>query len=120
MLEASGAMAGAISFSNNNQTVSFVPQNPLPASTPMTLTVAGVKDLAGNAVAAQTTHFMTGTAPAVATPVVVNTNPSVGATNVPVNVAIALQTNAAIDATTVNSSTFQVYDTTLNQNVAGT
>jgi len=39
---------------------------------------------------------------------------------VPINVAIALQTNAAIDATTVNPSTFQVRDNTVNQNVAGT
>src|SRR6266850_7592111 len=116
----SSQMVGAISFSNNSQTVSFMPQDPLPASTLMTLTVAGVKDLAGNAVAAQTTHFTTGTAPAVATPAVVNTNPPANATNVPVNVAIALQTNAPIDAATVNSSTFQVRDNTVNQNVAGT
>src|SRR6266850_977809 len=116
----SSQMVGAISFSNNSQTVSFMPQDPLPASTLMTLTVTGVKDLAGNAVAAQTTHFTTGTAPAVATPAVVNTNPPANATNVPVNVAIALQTNAPIDATTVNPSTFQVRDNTVNQNVAGT
>jgi len=86
----------------------------------MTLTVTGVKDLAGNAVPTSTTHFTTSAAPEWVTPVIITTNPPNGATNVPVNAAIAVQTNAVIDVTTATPSTFRVNDNTTGQNVAGT
>jgi methionine-rich copper-binding protein CopC len=52
--------------------------------------------------------------------VVVSANPAVNASNVPLNAAISLQTNAAIDPTTVNTSTFGVYDNVLAAYVSGT
>jgi hypothetical protein len=114
------SIPASISFSNNNQKVEITPEAPLPPSTAMTLTISGVADVAGNAVAAQTTHFLTGTAPATATAGVLVENPASAATGVPVNAAISLKTNAVIDLTTVTTSTFQVYDQTLGQTVAGT
>ena len=110
----------SISFTNKNQTVMIQPLAPLAPATQMTLTVAGVKDLAGNTVATHTTHFTTGTAPATVSPVVVVANPPISATNVPVNAAISLQAYAPIDPTSINSSTFLLYDRTLNQYLTAT
>jgi hypothetical protein len=49
-----------------------------------------------------------------------STNPPPGVSNVPVNAAIVLQTNAEIDLTTVNGNSFQIHDNTTGQNAAGT
>ncbi len=112
--------AGSISFSNGNQIVQITPQSVLPASTVITLAIAGVQDVAGNAVAAQTTQFTTAATPqSLNNVVVVNTNPPSNSTNIPLNVAISVQTNAEIDPTTVNVSTFTVHDNVLNQNAIG-
>lgn len=48
-----------------------------------------------------------------------STNPPANATNVPVNVAISLQTNVAIDPTTVNTGALLLYDRTTNLYVTG-
>jgi hypothetical protein len=60
-----------IFFGNNNQDVVVVLHEPLPDNTQIAVTVAGVQDLAGNAAQGQTTHFTTGTGPAVSAPFVV-------------------------------------------------
>ncbi len=113
------SLPASISFSAANQQVYLTPEAPLPVSTLMTLTVSGVEDIAGNTVATYTQQFTTGTSAATATPGILATNPSAGATGVPVNAAISLQANAEVDQTSVNTTTFEVYDTTLNQIVAG-
>ena len=66
------AVPSAISFSENNQVVQITPHDPLPASTVMTLTLAGVTDLAGNVIAGQSTQFTTGLAPQTYTTYVIN------------------------------------------------
>ena len=116
----SSSTPASISFSNNNRIVAVTPEAPLPASTAMTITITGIKDLAGNTVPTFTSTFTTGSAAATATPGILIANPSPGSTGLAVNVAITLQANAPIDGSTVNSSTFQVYDNTLNQYVPGT
>jgi hypothetical protein len=114
-------LPGAIVFSNNNQQVEVYPEAPLPASTAMTVTLNGVADIAGNAVAAQTTTFTTGTALLTATPTVIATTPADNAANVPVNSAISFQASAPLDATTLNAGTdYRVLDTTTSQYLAGT
>jgi hypothetical protein len=111
---------GSISFSSGNQIVQITAQSVLPASTVMTLAISGVKDVAGNAIAPQSTQFITAATPQTFTSVaVVSTNPPAGTTNVPINVAIGVQTNAEIDPTSVNPSSFAIHDNVLNQNVTG-
>ena len=110
----------SISFTNNDQTVLIQPLTPLPAATAMTLTIAGVKDPAGNAVAVHTTHFTTGNVADTVSPVAMAVNPVPNETNVPVNAAISLQSSAPIDPATINSNTFQLYDRTLGTYVSGT
>jgi large repetitive protein len=114
------SVPASIAFSNLNQTVEITPQAPLPAATAMTITVGGVTDVAGNAVAGFTSTFTTGTLPATASAGMVAANPPAGATGVPVNAALGLTASAELDATTIDASTFQVWDTVLNQQVAGT
>ena len=113
--------AGSISFSSGNQIVQITAQSVLPASTVMTLAISGVKDIAGNAVTAQTTHFTTAATPQTFSNVaVVSTNPPANSTNIPINVAIGVQTNSEVDPTSVNASSFILHDNLLNQNVTGT
>jgi large repetitive protein len=115
------AVPQAISFSNTAyQAVTITPQGVLPANTVMTLTLAGVTDSAGNPVPPVTTHFTTGSGPLTFTPGIVSINPPDGASNVPTNVVPTLQTNGALDITTVTNSTFRLRDNVLNQNVIGT
>ncbi|HKD79475.1 MAG TPA: Ig-like domain-containing protein, partial [Candidatus Angelobacter sp.] len=113
------AVADSISFSNNNQSVVLVPHAPMPDNTLMTLTIAGVTDVAGNAVATGSTTFTTGTGPDLVAPAVINENPFNGAGNVPVNTPIMVETSEPIDPGTVNSSTLLVQDDVTFQGVAG-
>ncbi|MCA1614546.1 MAG: Ig-like domain-containing protein [Acidobacteria bacterium] len=113
------AVASAVSFSDNNREVLFVPHSPLPASTAITVKVEGVEDLAGNQVVAQTTQFTTGGAVDLTTPHVVRTNPFSGAADVPVNTTVTLEVDEPIDPLTVNANSFNVRDNVTFQSVAG-
>jgi len=64
--------------------------------------------------------FTTGTGATTTTSGIVKENPPASATGVPVNAAISLEANAPLDGTTVNGSTFQFYDQTLNSYASGT
>jgi hypothetical protein len=64
-----GVSTQTVGFSNGNETVLITPENPLPASTALPLTVSGVKDLAGNLVPTSTTHFTAGTGPQTISPI---------------------------------------------------
>jgi hypothetical protein len=86
----------------------------------MTIKVEGVEDLAGNQVVVHTTQFTTAAAPDVTSPQIVRTNPFNGATDVPVNTVITLESNEALDPVTINSNTFIVRDNVTFTNVAGT
>jgi len=124
-----GSIPASISFAFNPATatnpaytsdsVLIATEAPLPASTPMTLVISGITDVAGNPVAPETVRFTTGTAPETTNPAVIAENPAANATNVPINAAISLQANAAIDPTTVNGSSFLLQDNTLNAPVNG-
>src|SRR5207244_5121792 len=110
----------AISFSNGNQTVQMTPQGVLPPNTPMTLTVSGVQDSAGNAVPAFTSDFTTTGVATTVTPIVLSTNPPPGAGNVPTNTVVAVQTNAVLDLASVTENTFRIRDEVTGLNTAGT
>jgi hypothetical protein len=103
----------SISFSNNNQMVLLVPHAPLPDSTVMTMTISGITDLSGNAVAPQTTQFTTAAGPDVVAPILLWTSPLEqnayqAPTNIPLNAIVQLQVNEPVDPGTVNSTTFSV------------
>jgi hypothetical protein len=101
-----------IFFGNNNQDVLLVMHEPFPDNTAITVTVGGVQDLAGNAVAPQTTHFTTGTGPDVTAPTVISEAPFSQQTGVPLNAVVNVEFSEPIDFGTVNGSTFAVRDNT--------
>ena len=114
------AVPCTISLSNNDREVLIVPHSPLPEATLMTIKVEGVEDLAGNTVVVHTTQFTTAATPDVTAPQVVRTNPFNGASEVPVNSVITLESNEALDPVSINSNTFIVRDNVTFQNLAGT
>ena len=97
-------VAQTIFFSNNNQDVVLALHEPLPDNTQVAVTVAGVQDLAGNTVVAQTTHFTTGTGPDVAAPFAVAQAPVSGQSGVPLNAVVSVQMNKPIDFGSVNGN----------------
>jgi hypothetical protein len=110
----------SMSFGNGNQTVSITPEAPLPQSTPMTMAISGIVDVAGNTVNPQTTHFTTGALPATAAPLLLGVNPAQSATGVPLNAAVSFQASVPLDPTTLSARTFELYGNTGNQLVSGT
>jgi hypothetical protein len=99
----------------------FSPTSALTASTGYTLTVTtGVKDAAGNALAAQATSAFTTTASADAVaPTVTTVSPTNGSSGVAVNSPVAVTFSEAMDPTTINGTTFTVKVTSSSAAVAG-
>jgi len=87
----STAVAGAVSYANN--TLVFNPNDDLNAGTEYTATItAGVKDLAGNAMAAEYVwSFTTGTTTDATAPAVTSTDPLDADTAVPYNRSVSNQ-----------------------------
>jgi large repetitive protein len=90
--------------SNLLTTVTITPQQPMPDSTQMAITISGVTDGEGNAVTAQTTHFTTGAGPDFTAPTVVYFSALSGDT-VPTNSVFSIEFSEPIDPTTVTINT---------------
>src|SRR5260370_19497617 len=112
------AISGSLAFSVGNEFIQFVPYSPLPDATAMTLTVNGIKDYEGHAVASQTNHFTTGTGPDLVAPVAVSESPSGG--TVATNAVIQVQASKPLDLGTINGNTFYLQTTVAGntQNIA--
>ena len=102
----SGAVTGVASASGG--TATFTPTAVLAHNTTYTATVTtGVKDTAGNALAAaQNWAFTTAPAPDTTPPTVVTTDPASDATNVATNSAVTATFSETIDPATVTTITF--------------
>jgi hypothetical protein len=88
----------------------FTPAVNLASNTIFTVTIgAGVKDLAGNALAAAYVwHFTTGATPDVTAPMVSSTDPANLATGVALNKKIAATFSEVMDPLTITTATFSV------------
>src|SRR5512135_420707 len=104
----SGGVGGTVTYDAANKIATFTPAASLAYSTTYTATVtAGVKDSAGNAMAADYTwSFTTGAAPDTTPPVVSATTPANNATGVAVNSVITATFSEAMLASTISPSTF--------------
>ena len=113
----SAVIATNISYDVGTNTVTLTPTGPLSNGTGYTVTVGtGVKDLAGNALAAQfTSSFTTALVTDNTPPTVVSRTPSNGSTNVAINTNVTVTFSEPMDATTINSTNI-----TLTQTVGGT
>ena len=102
------AITGTVTPGAGNTTATFNPNADLAYNTSYTVTVTtGVKDVAGNALAAQSTSTFTTLLDTVA-PTVTATLPVANATGVSRNTVITVTFNEAMDATTINGTTFTV------------
>ena len=101
-------VAGVVSYDAATNTAKLDPNADLLNNTSYTITVTtGVKDVAGNALAAQSTSTFT-TIPDTTAPTVTATTPLNGATGVARGTNITITFSEAMDATTINGTTITV------------
>lgn len=100
------AVTGTVNYSG--VTATFTPTGNLAPNVPFTATITtGVKDLSGNALAANYVWtFTTGPAPNLTPPTVSSTVPANNATNVPVGNALSATFSEALNPLTVTTTTF--------------
>jgi methionine-rich copper-binding protein CopC len=97
-------VAATVTYNAATNTATLTPTSPLGSSVNYTATVTtGVKDVAGNALASQSTWTFTTIADTTA-PTVLTTNPVNGATNVAVNSTITVTFSEDMDPTTLNGT----------------
>ena len=106
LMQGSTPVSGFVSYSGT--TAMFAPSNNLAPNTAYTMTITtGAKDLAGNALANNFVwSFTTGSAAIITPPTVSSTDPANFATGVPLNQKIAATFSTAMDASTIQTSTF--------------
>jgi len=101
---------GVVQYDQTAQTAVFIPHNSLPYETAITATITtGATDLAGNPL--ENDHvwiFMTASAPDIDPPVIMNTYPCDGATDIPLNVMISAYFDEPMDPAAINTSTFSL------------
>lgn len=116
----SAAVAGIVSF-NGTTVATFTPNVALAQGTGYTVTVTtGVRDVAGNAMAAQfTSTFTTVSAPDNTAPTVVSVSPANGSTP-PASTKVYVTFSEPMDATTITGTTVTLRVTSPSAAVAGT
>ena len=101
-------ITGTVTYSVNGNAATFRPVNNLPASTICTATVTtGVRDVAGNAMAAPFTwNFTTGASADSTAPTVSSTIPAANATGVARNTPVSANFSEAMDPATISNANF--------------
>ena len=107
-----GGRNGTVSYDPATKTATFTPTLPLPGNAAITATIlggaAGVKDLAGNALAADKVWSFTTALVDTVAPTVVATIPSDGSIFVPVTAALTATFSEEIDPATLTATSFTV------------
>jgi hypothetical protein len=118
----SAAVAGTVTYNSGSHAATFTPNVPLANGTNYTVTVTtGVKDAAGNAMATQfTSTFSTAAASDMTPPTVVATAPPDAQTDVGVSTIITATFSEAMNASTIDGTTFTIKTTSGGTPVAGT
>lgn len=113
------AVAGTVTYNSATRVATFTPSSALSVPVNYTVTVTtGVKDVAGNPMAAAFTS--TFTTADLTPPTVTSTTPTNGAANVAANTTVTATFSKAMDATTINTNTFQLKATVSGTPVTGT
>jgi len=106
---AAGAVTGTVSYNASTRVATLTPAASLAPSTTYTATVlggaSGVKDLAGNALATNTTWSFTTAAPDTTAPTVTAVTPAAGSTGVARGTNVTATFTEAMNAATINGST---------------
>ena len=105
-------ITATVSYNAGTRTATLTPSAALANSTVYTAKIkggaSGVKDVAGNALASDYTWSFTTEAGDITPPTVSSVTPVNGATGVPVSTTVSAIFNEAMDATTINSSTIEL------------
>jgi methionine-rich copper-binding protein CopC len=113
------AVAGSVSYDAGTRKATFTPTSPLANNTNYTATVTtGVKDAAGNAMAANKVWTFT-TIADTTPPIVSSTTPADNATGVAITAVVTATFSEAMDATTISGTTFTLKTTSGSIPVAG-
>ena len=107
------------SLSNANQTLTLVPPALLAPSKLYTISITGVTDTAGNAIAAANRTFTTGAGAALAAPALTGTTPALFDSNVSRNIAPFAGFAAAVNPVSVTTASLYVYRVSNGVPVAG-
>ena len=111
---------GSVALSNDGLSITFDPDDDLAGLTQHTVTVLGVRDVAGNLMTGTfESTFTTGEFIDTVRPRVVRTSPPRGQVNVPVNTPLTVEFDEPMDPATITTARFTVKDTTLFENVIG-
>jgi hypothetical protein len=109
-------VAATVTYNATTLVATLTPSGPLAASTTYTATIRGggtdprVKDVAGNALAANATWSFTTAAADVTPPTVTTTTPANGAVNVSRTTTVTATFSEAMDPATINGTTFELRD----------
>ena len=107
-------VSGSLNLSEDGRGLVFQPDDLLKDYTTYRLTVAGVKDAAGNALDGDfVSTFTTGNYVDTQRPYVASLNPANNATNVPVNSVVTLRFNERVRRETVTAENVYLYDSVL-------
>jgi hypothetical protein len=108
----SGIVSGAVTYAAGSNAMTFTPASSLATNSTYTVTIfTGVKDLAGNAMAADYAwSFITADAPDTTGPRVSSTNPADLAVNVPLDKIISATFSEAMDPLTIITANFMLLD----------
>lgn len=113
-------VTGTVTYNAGTFSATFTLTSPLANSTNYTATITtGVKDVSGNALAANKVWAFT-TVPDNTPPIVSSTTPANGATNVAISTTVTATFSEAMDATTISGTTFTLKTTVGATTVAGT
>lgn len=102
------AVAGTVSYVTTGSVATFTPTTPLTANTTYVATITtGAQNLAGTALASNTTWTFTTAQPPTA-PTVISTIPVNNATGVPLNQTLSAVFSKAMNAATISTTTFRL------------
>ena len=100
-----GVVEGQLQLENGNRRVVLTPTAHLDPETGYTVTVSGVRDIAGNALSgAVTSGFVTGLGADLVSPRVVGVSPESGTTGVARDVVVRVELSEAVNALTVDET----------------
>jgi hypothetical protein len=102
----SGAISGTVSYDDPSQTVTFKPSSPLATNTSYTARLSGIKSDDETAMASAYTWSFTTSANA--SPIITDTSPVDGATGQGVGSVVTATFSAAMDPSTITSSSFKL------------
>jgi hypothetical protein len=103
-------LPGALALLDANRRIRLTPTLLLQPSTVHTLTIGGLRDTAGNVMAAPVTiTFTTGTGADLVSPAVTSTSPVANATGVSTGVVVTVQLSEPVNAITASPVTFGLF-----------